>query len=191
MLGLRRVRSAWPVWLDLCLITVMLSMLGMHQLSLNHTFATPEWVGHHSRELVTASSGGPQAFTVVASLQRATRIEPRSTYHLDLEQQCSRCDRHDAMVATCLLALTLLVVAWNLRPPAGRWPFPSHTMWARGPVVLPGRWLRPALTLAELSLLRRPPQGLREVRARHRGRDPHPDLERDTPIAPSACRGNV
>jgi hypothetical protein len=66
---------------------------------------------------------------------------------------CPDCGHHSMAFSTCLLAMTLLVLTWLLTPPQVR-HLPPRWLWRPATVaVLVGRPL-PALSLAELSILR-------------------------------------
>lgn len=133
---------------------VVLGVVGMHQLSSGHDLVTPS-VGAHqhvsahpSTELHRTGLGHPlNAGTIVAGIQ------PQLSQGGSLGDDCPGCGGHHLAFGACLLALTLLVLSWWLAPPRVR-HVPPRMLWRPGTVVtLLGRGL-PALSLAQLCLLR-------------------------------------
>ena len=133
-------------------VVITLSLLIMHQLSLNHTAADPTADGmqvssigsthldHHDR--VAIEDDHTHLLPLVADGQPAHD-----------NGACLACNGDHAMVLTCLVALILLAVGWLLRRPA-EW------RGVRLPHVVPlllgpdqGR-MPPPLTLVELSVSR-------------------------------------
>jgi Family of unknown function (DUF6153) len=147
-------RGSWlRTLLGLAVVLVALSVLGMHQLSLDHTFVAPD-AGAGARQASTLMGGSDTRM----SSQRAVFDLPAPSVGHDHEsghgpQPClTGCDDHPMMV-TCLLALTLLVLALRLRAPALRDLPPFSAARTQVRIPLAGR-RPPALTLAELSVRR-------------------------------------
>lgn len=139
--------SGYRFLLALALGVVALSVIGMHQLSLGHTFAAPpagvQPAGTHHRE---ASDHGRAS----ASAGDQTLSETMITGAGD---GCPGCVGHGMAFSACLLALTLLVLGWLLAPPRARHLPPRRL---RRPATRPtsaGRRV-PALSLAQLATLR-------------------------------------
>ena len=136
--------AGWPrALLGLALAVVASSVLGMHQLSVDHILAAAEPRHHQTTGASTSALAGAPADTV--SSVPMTGREPT--------HPCSGCDDHDALAATCLLALTLLVM-WRLRPPVSRRLPRTSAGWRPVPTTVPLGRRRTALTLTELSLRR-------------------------------------
>lgn len=86
----------WRLVLIMGVVAIAFGVVAMHQLSSGHSFALPQTQaqsGHHEQ---SPGSGTTQ---------------PTAT-----QNPCTDCGDHGFMV-TCLLALTLLVIGWLLRPP--------------------------------------------------------------------------
>jgi hypothetical protein len=133
---------------------VVLGVVGMHQLSSGHDLVTPS-VGAHQHVSAHPSMGvqrtwpgqPPNVGTIAAGIQ------PHTSSGGSLGEDCPGCGGHSLALGACLLALTLLVLSWCLAPPRVR-HLPPRMLWHPGTVLtLLGRWL-PALSLAQLSLLR-------------------------------------
>lgn len=134
-------------------LTVALCVVGMHQLSSSHSFvtanpgrgahghpaATYPGLGHHHETAADDDDPTP------AVAHAVTSVSPTSG--------CDGCADHAALFASCLLALTLLVLSWLLAPPRPRRiPPVQRTFWVV-PLSGPGR-VRPPLSLVELSVRR-------------------------------------
>lgn len=142
----------------LSLVVVVLSIVGMHQLSLGHDVAVgPAPVAYVSvaqaKSAARVLSGGevlPVAMAALPSGHDASGMTDGA-----MGGACPDCDHHQMALGSCLLALTLLVLGWLLAPPRPTHvlPFllPNLVLWAA--VSATGR-LVPPLSLAELSLLR-------------------------------------
>jgi hypothetical protein len=148
-----RGRGSWlRTVLGLGVAVVALSVLGMHQLSLDHTFVAPD-AEAGARPLSTLMGGSDTSMSsqrAVFGLQAPTVGHDHESNHGP--QPClTGCDDHPVLV-TCLLALTLLIVAWRLRAPTLRDLPPFSAL--RLPVRIPLAGWPPALTLAELSVRR-------------------------------------
>lgn len=148
----RRRVAAHRLLLLAGVVAVVMSLLTMHQLSLNHTAADPTYTGVHVSALSSRSLDGhdPAAIdedhTHLVSLVVDGHPGPDSG-------ACLGCSGHQAMALTCLAALILLAVGWVLRRPA-EW------RGVRIPCVVPLRlrpnraWLRRPFTPVELSVSR-------------------------------------
>jgi hypothetical protein len=148
-------QSGRRVLLSLILAVVALSVIGMHQLSLSHSFATPEQAGQRT------SAAGPAisvhntmavgAIEPTGPLVDASSTPPAGS--TDHDDRCPGCGGHPMPFSACLLALTLLVLFWWLAPPRMR-HLPPHTAWRPAALRVVVARRVPALTLAELSILR-------------------------------------
>lgn len=123
----------------------------MHQLSFNHTFAAPQAAPHTPSAAVAArvGDGSPAEAGHAAAVTPAPAHSPAAA---GSDPCLSGCDGHTMLVVTRLLALTLLVTTWLLRPPGSRRLPSSRTL--RLPVTPSVGRRRPALTLAELAVRR-------------------------------------
>lgn len=145
----RRALGAQRQLLFAGVFAVALSLLAMHQLSMNHHAADPTGTGMHA----SASFGHIDRHDVAAVDGDHTHLGPLVVDGHPWHDKggCPGCSEH-AMALTCLAALTLLAVGWLLRRP---------TEW-RGlrlaqvvPRLRPSRgWMRQPLTLVELSVSR-------------------------------------
>jgi hypothetical protein len=152
---LPRGRGSWlQTVVGLTVAVVALSVLGMHQLSLDHTFVAPKveaGAGPHVSTLMSGSDTPTLSQQAVFDLQAPSVDHDHESDHGP--QPClTGCDDHPMMV-TCLLALTLLVLAWRLHAPTLRDLPPLSASCSPGRAPLSGR-RPPALTLAELSVRR-------------------------------------
>lgn len=146
--GLRRALMATVLGV------VVISVVGMHQLSLGHTFATPPLAGAHQHLGAQPSTaeghdypGYAQHMGDGATGMPDDGVGGSSTDH------CPGCGGHSVALGACLLALTLLVLSWWLAPPR-ICHLLLRMLWRRATVgTFLGRWV-PALSLAELSVLR-------------------------------------
>lgn len=153
------------------LVVMAFSVVGMHQLSLNHEFAAPTSPrasavvapdgGHqhgdaHDHETAGGATGPATGSLgdVASSAQHGSPVldSPKGASD-DYSEGCPDCGSHTMAFSVCLLALTLLVVSWWLTPPQVRLLPPRL---AARLVILIARVGRrvPALSLAELSILR-------------------------------------
>jgi hypothetical protein len=119
--GLAGGRSSWPrVLLGLGVIVVAIGVLGMHQLSLGHTLVTPTAQSAGAQQHASAPMDGSD--TPESQLRAVFDVQAPFVGHDDEgghePQPClAGCHDHQWMVATCVLALTLLVLTWRLSPP--------------------------------------------------------------------------
>lgn len=174
--GLRR-RGGWlhhPL-LALALLVVALSVVGMHQLSLGHDFATPSAQSHqratghdptqagsaapgHNRNVAPQSNAETHSHAtslVVADSRGASATAALSSDGTSSHDAgCPGCGQHTMAFSACLLALTLLVLSWLLAPPRVRLLPPMLPVRVVAVAATVARRV-PALSLAELSLLRR------------------------------------
>src|SRR5215211_3887453 len=114
MSALARVVTMWPrALLHVGVIVVALSVLGMHQLSVDHTVPTlgPSHIHEDAALVAVAPATWPTQADEELTAAWTTVASP---LHQGSEQPCSGCG-HDPLVMTCLLALTLLVITWLLR----------------------------------------------------------------------------
>lgn len=160
---------------------VAVCVVSMHQLSSDHTLATadpappdhagampassfhvladlpPEQQATHRVDLMVTGLTHSAATTTnaVSALSGVSVVTAASTWMTPAEEEdgCAACTSHVMLMASCLLALTLVVASWLLRLPAFR-----AMAWAQTrptPVVATGRTrVRLPLTLIELSLRR-------------------------------------
>ena len=142
----------------LSLVVVVLSIVGMHQLSLGHDVAVgPAPVAHapvaQAGTAARVLSGGEMGPVAMAALPSGH--DAMGMTNGDMGGVCPDCDHHQMALGSCLLALTLLVLGWLLAPPRPTHvsPFLLPTLVLRAAVSSTGR-LVPPLSLAELSLLR-------------------------------------
>lgn len=139
-------------------MAIGLSLLSMHQMSVNHTAAdpTPLAVSFVSadRHDVGPTHSHVQSATVTHTPAEALHVPAIDRSLTALEEACPDCAEHHAMALTCLVALTLLVVAWLLRGPV-RWPGLLSRRPTRAlPQAWRSRWRPPPLNLVELSISR-------------------------------------
>ena len=139
------------------LVVVVLSIVGMHQLSLGHDVAvgpTPPVahapVAEAAARVLSDGEVVPVAMAALPSGHDASGMTDGA-----MGGACPDCDHHQMALGSCLLALTLLVLGWLLAPPRPTHvlPFLLPTLVLRVAVSATGR-LVPPLSLAELSLLR-------------------------------------
>jgi len=148
----RTVRGARALLLG-AVVVIAMSVLGMHQLSVHHAFAAPPTGSdaHHAAVVVMPDMG--QESAADHNHEAGTVLESSLASASGSELCPSGCDDHRLLVVTCLLALTLLVTSWLLRPPGSR-PLPSSAAWRRSRTMSPPCRRRPALTLVELAVRR-------------------------------------
>lgn len=153
----RLFRQDWlrHLLLGLSVVTVLLSVVGMHQLSVGHSAVTNSSNHADASELPPTASGGhdPHGTT-------ATAHSHSPTSHADsgpgvAGDECPTCENHEMALGACLMALTLLVLTWLLLPPRQR-HLPPFLKPRRASAVIRLTYVRvvPALTLTELSLRR-------------------------------------
>lgn len=150
-----RLRRRWLPRLLLAagLVVVVLSVVGMHQLSFGHDAVTgPSTSSTHAESMHGAVPGETQAAATAGSL--ASHLVTGTPLGEPVDG-CPDCSDHLMAFGSCLLALTLLVLSWLLTPPRPRQVPPSLV--PRQPLA-PGLFAAgrhvPSLSLAELSLLR-------------------------------------
>ena len=165
----RPVRTSWlrHLLLGLSLVVVMLSIVGMHQLSVGHDVATGQHSvaaggQHGAHEHAAASnhldpaahSHGSDSVVAVAGVDLSAGHAASGGAGLAADD-CPTCGDHDMALGSCLLALTLLVLSWALLPPRLRQLPPFLRLQLPLALVRPS-YVRmvPALSLAELSLRR-------------------------------------
>lgn len=133
---------------------VALGVVGMHQLSLGHTFATPPLAGAHQHSGAQPSTAeGYDHPGYAQHLGHSATGMPDDGMGGSSTDHCPGCGGHSMALGACLLALTLLVLSWWLAPPRVR-RLPPRMLWRPATVgTFLGRWV-PSLSLAELSVLR-------------------------------------
>jgi len=121
LLACRHVGQARGVWQRLLLLvvasTISLSVLAMHQLAVNHSFAVPASSQSH---VTHDRSLAVEIQQVALTDQLPTRYHDQSlTLGPASADLCwADCEAdHQIGVLSCLLALTLLVLSWLLAPP--------------------------------------------------------------------------
>ena len=153
------------------MLVVAFSIIGMHQLSLDHELAAPASttvsaavapnVGHqhsaaHEHETVgqVTGSGAASLGVLEPSGQHGSKaVDPPDESSGGHEDGCAGCGSHTMAFGACLLAFTLLVLSWCLAPPRVRLLPPR--LLARSTILIsPVHRRLPALSLAELSILR-------------------------------------
>lgn len=152
--------------LALGLLLVTFSLVGMHQLSLDHELAAPTIQAaaapasdhHHGTTDRDHAADHTTASVMSVSLgesaaQHGTAIGPAEASSSGHDEGCPGCGNHTMALGACLLALTLLVLSWWLAPPRARLLPPRKS--ARPATLIPRVRRRiPALSLTELSILR-------------------------------------
>ena len=151
------------------LFVVAFSIVGMHQLSLDHELASPtpptastavahdaghQHRGHRDHDGADHFKGpGSPSLVEFSAPQVLMAVSPADGSSGGHEESCAGCGSHTMALGACLLALTLLVLFWWLAPPRVRLLPPR--LLAR-PVALISLVYRrvPALSLSELSILR-------------------------------------
>ena len=159
---LRQARRSWlrHLLLGLSLVVLTLGIVGMHQLSVGHDVATGQANRHAHTD--TAASGPVEA----APHGHGTAEGALADLHLLAasaatggvgagNEGCTTCDDHEMAFGSCLLALTLLVLSWFLRPPRLR-HLPPFLLPRLAPAMIRPTLSRlvPSLSLTELSLRR-------------------------------------
>ncbi|MBA3529977.1 MAG: hypothetical protein H0T91_11850 [Propionibacteriaceae bacterium] len=153
------------------ILVVSLSLVGMHQLSINHAFATAELTSqtagdtraHHHADRVhqrgTADAGVldervmDEGRSGSATIKASVTMMPAAMMDDVTDGDCATCGSHAMLFASCLLALTLLVLSWQLRHPRWR-PVPFFLTRPPTPSVSSLGRRRPPLSVVELSLRR-------------------------------------
>lgn len=160
--ALRSSAAPQPAWLRRALLTLILgsiafSVVGMHQLSLSHSFAIPTVTGQHEAT-ADAGSGSSQHDTMAMGVSEPAGqfvempvMTPAGSWSED--DACPGCGGHSMGFTACLLALTLLVLFWWLVPPRVR-RLPPRPVWRLAAVMAVLARRVPALSLTELSILR-------------------------------------
>jgi hypothetical protein len=143
------VRQQLLLWA--AIVVMALSLLALHQLSLNHTVADPS---ASSGSAVAAAARLDHHQLGGGALGDHVQLTPASDQHpRSADDGCPGCVGHHVMALTCLAALILVAIGraltgpieWRgvrLRPPL-RWTLPE-----------PPRWRPPVLSLVELSISR-------------------------------------
>ena len=156
----RLVHTNWlrHLLLGLSLVVVMLSIVGMHQLSVGHDVATGEQHGAHEHAPASArldTAAHSDGVTAVAGVDLSAGHAISGGAGLATDGDCPGCGDHDMALGSCLLALTLLVLSWLLLPPRLRQLPPFLRLHLPPALVRPG-YVRmvPSLSLTELSLRR-------------------------------------
>lgn len=143
------VRQQLLLWVGV--VAVSLSLLAMHQLSLDHTAAGPLPVVEASDSISQSwavSDRGHGVQHLLPGVDHPAEAAASSTPH----DACPGCSQH-AMVLTCLVALVLLVTGWLLRGPPTSHPVPATHRRDRVGVAVT-RWTPPPRTWIELSVCR-------------------------------------
>ena len=136
-------------------VALTLSLLAMHQLSVNHTAAQP------TTQTAAAIVGSPERHDhQVDQLQHSGDLPGHAAQPVPGQQQttgvgdgCAGCPEHHVMALTCLAALILLALGWALRPPTA-WRGVLLPRLPTAPRPLSPRWGREPLSLLELSVSR-------------------------------------
>ena len=129
-------------------VAVALSLLAMHQMSVNHTAAASSntvlaaVTGGHTDDVGAAHHIGD-----LAPVSATTGVDPAV-------DGCPGCTEHHVMALTCLVALALLAVTWLLRGPAPWTGWQPRRWAAAAQPVAHVRWRPPPLSLVELSISR-------------------------------------
>ena len=144
------LRQQLLLWVGV--VAVALSLLAMHQLSLNHTAASPRPVLESSGS-TSGSVAGDHAHDDQQLLPGADHPADLAVVGTTSEDACPGCAQHHMMVLTCLAALILLATGWLLRgPPAGHRIRVTPLVHCVSTTVT--RWRPPPLTWIELSVSR-------------------------------------
>jgi hypothetical protein len=134
------------------LTMIILSIIGMHQLSVNHAIVGATVGSHHdhaSQQTFRSDlPADPMLGTVIGA---ETAVAAMSAAVAPATDHCSDCSSHQMAFLTCLLALTLLVLAWSLAPPGLRVIAPNSRLAQPRPGPHLVRQV-PAMSLVELSL---------------------------------------
>jgi hypothetical protein len=128
---------------------IILSILGMHQLSVNHAMVRTTASSHHDH---ASQQTFQRDLPAQAMIGVESAVDGMSAAVTPASGHCSDCS-HQMAFFTCLLALTLLVFLWSIAPPGLR-VIASNSRLAQ---PRPGRQLVRrilAMSLVELSLRR-------------------------------------
>ena len=131
-------------------VVVALSLLAMHQLSINHTAAAPA----AGSSVVTREHIDQGKHHAAVTDDHAHLATPALDHQpAPAHGGCPGCAEHQAMALTCLAALVLLAIDWALRTPI---PWRGLRLPLLRPRTLPPspRWRPPPFTLVELSISR-------------------------------------
>jgi hypothetical protein len=133
---------------------IILSILGMHQLSVNHGMVGATAGNHHDHASEqTFQRDLPAEAMIETMIGTETMVDAMSAAVALATDHCSNCSSHQMAFLTCLLALTSLVLAWSIAPP-GLWLIAPNSRLAQ-PRPGPHSVRRiPAMSLVELSLRR-------------------------------------
>jgi hypothetical protein len=132
-------------------ITISLSVLAMHQLAVNHSFAAPATSGSHvTQHRPLAVETQQYTLTVLSTGDYGSSPTLHSAGADPCWPDCGA--DHEISVLSCVLALTLLVLPWLLSPP--RECRPRVPVALRLPAVTQANYRKRAPSLAELSVLR-------------------------------------
>ena len=137
-------------------LTVVAALVGMHQMSVDHTLVTARPAAAGDRMAVDGGSlSSSTSWWIQAG--EAMHAHPAAAGHppaVEVDGDCEGGCHLPGAITACLLALTLAVVAWLLRLPRDWWLPLQRRSKLLALAVPPGRWCRPALSLTELSLRR-------------------------------------
>lgn len=140
-------------WRQVALTTAALALciglLGMHQLSMNHSLISASGGAEH-----TATDHPPAGAAATSGVVHRTTPDFPALQHPGEDGCAGNC--HSGPLAGCLLALALAlaVIVWALRRPTVRALPPVRLLLTLARPHQAGRKWRPALSLAELSLRR-------------------------------------
>jgi hypothetical protein len=136
------------------LTMIILSILGMHQLSVNHAMVRTTASSHHDHSSEqTFRSHLPAEAMIGTVIGTEAAVGAMSAAAAPTTDHCSDCGSHQMAFFTCLLALTLLVLAWSIAPPGLRVIAPSSRLVQPRPGSHLVRRIL-AMSLVELSLRR-------------------------------------
>jgi hypothetical protein len=125
----------------------------MHQLSVNHALVGAAAGSHHDHATEQTFRSDLIAEAMIGTVVGETSIGAISAAVVPADDHCSDCGSHQTAFLTCLLALTLLVLAWSIAPPGLRVIAPSSRLAQPRPGPQLVRRI-PAMSLLELSLRR-------------------------------------
>jgi hypothetical protein len=133
---------------------IILSIVGMHQLSVNHAMVGATAGSHHDHaSQQTFRSDVPVDPMLGTVIGAESAVDAMSAAVALASDHCSNCGSHQMAFSTCLLALTLLVLAWSMAPPGLRVIAPNSRLALPRPGSHVVRRI-PAMSLVELSLRR-------------------------------------
>jgi len=153
MLGMGSARRWRQLLLLVGAITISLSVLAMHQLAVNHSFARPSTTEVHATQ--------DQGFALGMQQEGLTAHPPTHDGVPSLALDAGNANscwpdcgaHHHVSVLSCLLALTLLMLSWLLAPPRECRQTSSAALRLTAGVVHSNN-RRVSLSLAELSVRR-------------------------------------